>query len=491
MDEKNTNPRGTWCRPPVEWGGQVRGLVVFGERDIRYVEGRTMLGLERDLIARVDLAHRCGTDVAIFQNGRPQPLEESLVDDLREGLGIDVDLGERSGPLARLFLDGTEDGAPPEAVEYWRGLPEEKRASLRRTLYSSWGRVIGHEFVATIVHVGSSVANIREGIGYLEGSTVNMGFSVGQQVTVQTRVATYRPPAGFSADREDMCGVQLLGRDITNMAMTYDGAFAEYVRLSPEFIASGSVIPIPTGVDPVEAALVEPTACLLDCLEKGTHEVGQTLSGVVHKKGVMPGGVTAVFGSGSMAILAGRFAMARPDVIPVGGAREVVFIVRSEEKAKLVSQISADKRVRSVVAPKGSSPDEVARHVLEQYGPGYKEERGESFLGFDDVIIACPGKDSVIAATKLLGIGGRIYSFAGTRGPATTESGLWHYQNAGIVGSSGCNTRMMEIVLQLIAEKKLKLADLSGRAYRLSELKEDASPFFTDTRLRPCLLPQE
>ena len=70
MDAGTSNARSTWCRPPVEWGGQVRALVVFGERDIRYVEGRTMLGMERDLIARVDLVHRCGTDVAIYRHGR-------------------------------------------------------------------------------------------------------------------------------------------------------------------------------------------------------------------------------------------------------------------------------------------------------------------------------------------------------------------------------------------------------------------------------------
>jgi hypothetical protein len=42
-----------------------------------------------------------------------------------------------------------------------------------------------------------------------------------------------------------------------------------------------------------------------------------------------------------------------------------------------------------------------------------------------------------------------------------------------------------------VAEKKIKLADLSGRAYRMSDLTEDPAPFFTDTHLRPCLLPQE
>ena len=491
MESGRINRKSTWCRPPVEWGGQVKALVVFGAGDVRYVEGRTMLGMDRDIVARVDLVHRCGTDVAIFREGREDPLERVLVEELKEILGTEADFGSRSGPLARLFIDGIEEGAPPEAVSFWRGLEEEKRRAVRKELLSSWGRVIGHEFTATIVHVGSAVGEITEGIGYLEGREVRTDFECGQRITVQTRVARYRPPVGPGSDRRDMRGVQILGRDITNMAMTYDGAYADYVRLSPEFIASGSVLPVPEGVDAVEAALVEPAACLLDCLEKGTHEVGQSLSGVVHKKGVMPGGVTCVIGSGSMALLAGRYALSEPEEIPVGGARAAVFIVRSEEKAELVRRILDDPRIHVVITPKGASSEEVRRCVGEQYGPRHVEETGEPFRGFDDVVVAAPGREAFVSAVELVGVGGRVFAFAGARGPVETECGVWHYRNAGVVGGSGCNTRMMEIVIDMVADRRLKLADLSGRRYRLSELSEDPSPFFTDTYLRPCLIPCE
>jgi threonine dehydrogenase-like Zn-dependent dehydrogenase len=464
---------------------------MFGAGDVRFVQGRTMLGLEGDIIARVDMVHRCGTDASMFRIGRPEPLEASLVAELREILGADLDLGARSGPLARLFIDGVEEGAPPAALAYRRGLAAEAREALRRELLSGWGRVIGHEFVATIVHVGSGVNRPADGIGYLAGTRLQPRFEMGQRVTVQTRVAAYRPPVGFGSDGPDVRGVQLLGGDILNMAMTYDGAYADYVRLCPEFIASGSVLPIPDEVDSVEAALVEPAACMLDCLEKGTHEVGQSRAGVMHKKGVMLGGVAAVIGSGSMALLAGRLALASPEDIEVGGARQVVFLVRSAEKADLVARALGDRRVATVIAPPDASADDVTRCVHEQYGPQHQEIADEPFGGFDDIIVAAPGALPVQTATKLVGVGGRIYSFAGAQGPIAVESGLWHYRNAGTVGSSGCNTRMMEIVLDLVAERRLKLVDLSGRRYRLSELAADPRPFFEDTRLRPCLLPQE
>ncbi len=483
--------RGAWCRPPVEWGGQARALVFFGPRDFRVVRGRTMLGMDRDIVARVELVHRCGTDACIFREGRVEPLERVLIEELHELIGFRGDLGERTGPLARLFLDGVPEGVPAEVVDYWRSLSEEKREQLRRALLLSWGRVLGHEFCARIVHVGSAVGKLTEGIGYLEGKPVPTDFHVGQRITVQTRVAHYRAPFGVRRDRADVAGVQLAGRDIANMAMTSDGAYAEYVRLTPAFIASGSVIPVPEEIDPVEAALVEPAACLLDCLQKGTHEVAQGPNGALHKKGVMPDGVTCVMGSGSMALLAGRFALSDPQQIEVGGARRAVFVVRSEDKADLVRKILGADRVEVVIIPKGAGADQIVQAVSEQYGPRHSARDGEPFRGFDDIVIAAPGKELLPAAAELVGVGGRIFAFAGFTGRVEMEGGVWHYRSAGVIGSSGCNTRMMEIVLEYLVQGRLQLRDLSGRKYRLSELAPDPAVFFEDRYMRPCLIPGE
>ena len=131
------------------------------------------------------------------------------------------------------------------------------------------------------------------------------------------------------------------------------------------------------------------------------------------------------------------------------------------------------------------------RSVYEQYAPRHKALDGEDFKGFDDIVIAAPGKEVLRTASELIGVGGRIFAFAGSRGEITIEAGTWHYRNAALIGSSGCNTRMMEIVLEYLVQKRLTLLDLRGKKYKLSELASDPSPFFEDRYLRPCLIPGE
>ena len=55
--------------------------------------------------------------------------------------------------------------------------------------------VLGHELVARIVEVGGEVKTLTEGIGYREGrrlSTEYLDFRPGERVTVQSRIARYR-----------------------------------------------------------------------------------------------------------------------------------------------------------------------------------------------------------------------------------------------------------------------------------------------------------
>jgi threonine dehydrogenase-like Zn-dependent dehydrogenase len=287
-------------------------------------------------------------------------------------------------------------------------------------------------------------------------------------------------------------GIQLLGRNITDLAMNLNAGYAQYVRLTPEIIRSGSILKVPSGTGDVEAALVEPAACLLDCFEKSTHELGQNYKGSILKKGVLPGGVAAVIGSGSMAIMAGMMALMEDEAIEVGGAGEVVFFVRSKDKAELVRKVLDDKRVSFVIIPKNATSNGALKCLREQYAPLYRKRYGEDFVGFDDVVVAAGDKDTIALAHRMVThTGGRVLAFAGTRGEVAIESGVWHYGNAGVVGTSGCNTKMMEIVLGLLERRSLSLARLSGRAYTFADLKEGVETFFTDTYLRPKLIPNE
>jgi L-iditol 2-dehydrogenase len=62
-----------------------------------------------------------------------------------------------------------------------------------------------------------------------------------------------------------------------NLRPFLNGAYAEYVLL-PERIASRNLLPVPTGLAPEVAALLEPLACCLHGVERAGIEAGQTVA---------------------------------------------------------------------------------------------------------------------------------------------------------------------------------------------------------------------
>ena len=474
----------------VEVAGMMWAMIYHGRGDVGVIPDRPYFCTEHDVLAKVIMVHRCGTDVKILAKGRPVPLEESLLAELRGYLGVEGDAKpECFRTYADLLYGRPLDAEPPdglfrEAQRYLEGLSAQQREILSTRLRREWGRVLGHEMVVQVEHVGSKVKELTAPFGYTETeprlSDDYLDFQVGERLTVQTRVARYQlPPAHLRAG--DVRGVQLLSQDHQNMAMELDGAYAEYLRLTPEMIQSGSLLRVPSGISDVEAALVEPAACLLDCFDLGVHPEAQGPRGNVMKKGVKRGGHTAVIGSGAMAFMAAQMALHEDELIEVGGAAKVTMLVRSEQKAELGRQLlSAEPRIDYLVCPPGADDERIVGSMKERYGP-------ES--GFDDVILAAGDHATVALAHKLVaGSDWRVHAFAGTRGPTEMESGLWHYGNAGTHGTSGCNTKAMENVIGMI-ERGFELEKFSGRRYTLPDLRRDPSPFFTDTHLRPVLLP--
>ena len=474
----------------VEVVGTMWAMVYHCRGDISVIADRPYLCTEHDMLAKVIMVHRCGTDVKILTKGRPVPLEESLLDELDGYLGL---VGEADPECFKAYADlalGNQLDAEPreslfrEVGRYIEGLDVQQREALRVRLRREWGRVLGHEMVVEVEHVGGKVGDLTAPLGYTETdprlSDDYLDFQVGERLTVQTRVARYQPPPAHLRG-EEVRGVQLLNRDHQNMAMELDGAYAEYLRLTPEMIQSGSLLRVPSNISDVEAALVEPAACLLDCLDLGVHAEGQGPRGNIMKKGVKRGGHTAVIGSGAMAFMAAQMALHEDELIEVGGAAKVTMLVRSEQKAELGRRLlPAEPRIDYLVGPPGESDEGIVRSMKERYGPEF---------GFDDVILAAGDQATVALAHKLVaGSDWRVHAFAGTRGPAEMESGLWHYGNAGTHGTSGCNTKAMENVIGMI-ERGFELEKFSGRRYALPDLCRDPSPFFTDTHLRPALLP--
>lgn len=479
----------------IEWSGTMRALVYFGKGRVQRVDSRPIVCTEHDIVARVERVYRCGTDVKIHSSGRPDQCEESLFDELRAIFGTRA--RQRDGHFtdyAKLLLDGEDsdaDGDPLFAELRARvaALTPEQRCRLSGELRRCWGRILGHETLVVIERVGSKVRELRDGIGYLNGRKLDdryLNFRPGDRCVLQSRIAYYEPPP---PDRPDVAGVQLLGGNITDLAMNLGGAYAELIRLTPAIIQSGSIIRVPEGVPGPVAAMAEPTACLLDCFQKTTHEIGQDLGGSILHKGVKPGGLTCVIGSGAMAIMSAMLALVDDEPTGMSPAAEVVVVVRGEDKAELVRRIVADRRVTTLVCAEESR---LPQRLDEGYGREYSRRSGKPFRGFDDVILAAGTAQTVAVAHQLIApTGARIQTFAGTRGECSIESGVWHYGNAGVLGTSGCNTKMMEVALGLFQRGKLAVDRLAGRGYTFDDLAtpQGVQAFFDDKHLRPYLLP--
>ncbi len=487
-------PRDQWCErgreSRVERAGRMWAMVYHGMGDVAVVPDRPYWCTEHDVLAKVLIVHRCGTDVKMLKQGRPIPLEASLLDELKAYLGIEGDYDPADYRRYEELIQGhSADGSVRDPLyralaDYLASLDAAQIEMLQGRLRREWGRVLGHEMTIVVEHVGSRVRELTAPLGYTETeerlSDEYLDFQPGERLTVQTRVARYAPPPPPLLE-DGLRGVQLLNQDHQNMAMELDGAYAQYLRLTPEMIQSGSLLRLPDGMSDVAGAMVEPAACLLDCLDLGVHPEGQGPGGNIMKKGVKRGGHTAVIGSGAMAFMAAQMALHVDEWVEVGGAAKVTMLVRSEAKRKLGQELFPNEpRIDYLVNAPGASHEEIVRRMKERYGADF---------GFDDVILAAGDAATLGLAHELVaGSNWRVHAFAGTRGETALESGAWHYGNAGTHGTSGCNTKAMENVIAM-AQRGFDLEKFSGRRYTIEELADDTSAFFDDTHLRPALLP--
>jgi len=475
--------------------GGMHALVYYGAGDFRVLCNRPIFYTSNDLIIKVNMVHRCGTDVRYYREGH-RLIDSVLLTQLGDLTGFN---GSFDPVNLEEYIHLLETGEVNKRVrdelyarleEHVRRLTEQGKENLRRNLLREWGRIPGHEMVGTVERVGSKVQNLTEPLGYTSTwlsrlPKEHLDFKEGERVILQTRCARYRAPRR-SLQKRNVAGIQLLGMDIEDGARTIDGGFAQYVRITSELIRSGCVIRVPDGISDTEAALVEPTACLVDCLDLAVHPEGQDEKGNIMKKGVRRGGVTAIVGSGAMAFIAAEVALTADEKMQVGSASKVIMFVRSEEKAALGQRLLGSKfggKIGYFIYDSNRPHEENVRK--------FREEYGKSSI-VDDVIIAAGDVRAVELAHRLVsGTGWRIHAFAGTSGDIKVDSGIWHYSNAGTSGTSGCNTRAMENVLRMIERGTIELSRFSGNKYTFADLQWNPGWFFTDRYLRPALLPNE
>jgi len=291
-------------------------------------------------------------------------------------------------------------------------------------------RIPGHEAVGDIVELGADVT----------------GLEVGQRVFMA-------PNMGCGHCRQCISGNNNLCANYDAPGITFDGSFAEYLRVPSAAILQGNLIPIGRDVDSAAAALIEPFACVLR---------GQD---AVH---IEPGESVLVVGAGPIGIMHVMLAQLR-------GAGCVIVSELIPERAAQVREFGADR----VVNP---SEEDLAAVIDEQ----------TNSAGVDVAIVAAPAHRAQEAAVELAAIGGRINLFGGLpkdRPTIQLNSNLVHYKELIVTGTTACSTEDCSRAAAIVNSGRIDLSRLIGARFPLSEAAEAFSVAESGKALKVVLEP--
>jgi L-iditol 2-dehydrogenase len=267
---------------------------------------------------------------------------------------------------------------------------------------------IGHEMSGTVEQVGSGVT----------------GFKRGDRVCV---APNYNPVSS----KLTLAGEGHLDPNCRALGIHEDGAFAEFVRIPALAVQQGNVFPIPDHVSFIEAALVEPMACVFNAYEKSR---------------VRPGENVLIIGAGPIGVMHGK--MAR-----LAGAGKVI-----------INDLSVHRL-------------EVARHIDPAFitvSAGLREElmKLTDGSGADVIITACPVPEVQTLAIELAAVNGRIIFFGGLpkeRAVVPLDSNLIHYRQLMVTGTTRQSLRQFQAVLALISDRVLRLEDLVTSTHQVED----------------------
>src|SRR5438094_2838505 len=214
-----------------------------------------------------------------------------------------------------------------------------------------------------------------------------------------------------------------------------NGAYAQYTVI-PGRIVRENLMEIPAGLSFIDAALVEPLACVL----RGIEETG-----------IRSGDTTVVVGCGPIGLKFIRILTAR-------GVRVIAI-------GKRASQMKAAERVGATATFDVSKIEDPVRAIR---GLTYRK------LGADSVIEAVGSPTTWQCAIQLVRCGGTVNLFGGCpRGTKVEfESSALHYSEITIKSSFHHTPRFIRKALETIASGEVRASDFVTGEIRLSELPD-------------------
>lgn len=212
-----------------------------------------------------------------------------------------------------------------------------------------------------------------------------------------------------------------------------NGAYAEYT-LIPGRILRENVMEIPPHLSFVDAALVEPLACVL----RGIEETG-----------IRPGDTTVVIGCGPIGLTFIRILSSR-------GVR-VIAVGKRNSQTQVAERLGASA---TIDVSKSDNPIPAIRHLT------YRQ------LGADSVIEAVGSPTTWQLAMQMVRCGGTVNLFGGCpRGTKVEfESSAVHYSEITIKSSFHHTPRFIREALDSISQGEVSAPDFVTGEIRLSEL---------------------
>ena len=287
----------------------------------------------------------------------------------------------------------------------------------------------------------------HEMVGLLEALDPAMpGLKIGQRVFVAPNIGCGHCKQCISGQNNRCANYEAIG-------VTFDGAFAEYVRIPVAGIQQGCLIPVNEQDDPAAQALIEPFACVV----RGQNALR-----------IQPGELVLVMGAGPIGMMHTKLAHLR-------GARRVIVSEPNPARLLQARAMGADR----LVNPQNEDLASILR----------EESNGD---GADVIIVAAPNHQAQEDALKLAGIGGRINFFGGLPSGHTTinfDSNLVHYKELVVMATTACSTADCRQATDILNSGRIDLSDLVSLRFPLAQANEAFKAAETGQSLKVVLQP--
>jgi threonine dehydrogenase-like Zn-dependent dehydrogenase len=266
--------------------------------------------------------------------------------------------------------------------------------------------ILGDEGSITLVEVGE---DLRE------------SYRPGERYVIQPAID--HPPINHRERyRDGAKGVEKIA-----VSYTLAGHLAEYILITEEILAGKCLIPLPDETIPyAHAAMAEPLSCAISAQDHHVH-LAQTepLGPRTVLKGLKPGGVTMIVGSGAM----GRMHI---DLALTYRPRAIIATDLIEERLE---------RARQLFSPRADKLG-VVLHVI---NPAATDVQGlinelTDYQGADDVIVAVGSAKAIEVAQNYTARGAVLNLFGGLKKGEDIiglDTSRVHYREVNVTGSSG------------------------------------------------------